>query len=152
MRCRVLSYVIARAGCRRGASGLIQTRGFTTSFNSTGKLASEPVIWHMEQMLENLSMPKSFLRSFLPSAEILGPEYLISPETKYARWDVARVREPYCNKLVIDNRNSIGNAAKLPFRDRSVLVKDTGHRSGTSERKLLQTGFGEFKPEAGPVR
>lgn len=65
---------------------------------------------------------------------------------------IARVREPYCNKLVIDNLNSIGNAAKLPFRDRSVLVKDAGHRSGTSERKLLQAGFGEFKTEAGPVR
>src|ERR1700722_12046617 len=66
--------------------------------------------------------------------------------------DIARVREPYCNKLVIDNLISIGNAAKLPFRDRSVLVKDTGHRSGTSERRLLQAGFGEFKTEAGPVR
>ena len=92
-------------------SGLIQPCGFTTWFNSTG----------VEQMLENLSMPKSFLRSFLPSAEILDPEYPISP-------------------------------AKLPFRDRSVLVKDTGHRSGTSERKLLQAGFGEFKTEAGPIR
>jgi len=124
-------------------SGLIQLCGFTTWFNSTG----------VEQMLENLSMPKSFLRSFLPSAEILDPEYPISPETEItARWDVARVREPYCNKLVIDNLNSIGNAAKLPFGDRSVLMKDTGHRSRTSERKLLQTGFGEFKTEAGPVR
>src|SRR5579864_5392789 len=66
--------------------------------------------------------------------------------------DIARVREPYCNKLVLDNLNSIRNAAKLPFRDRSVLVKDTRHRSGTSERKLLQAGFGEFKTEAGPVR
>ncbi len=65
---------------------------------------------------------------------------------------IARVRELCGNTLVIKNLISIGNAAKLPFRDRSVLVKDTGHRSGTSERKLLQAGFGEFKTEAGPVR
>ena len=65
--------------------------------------------------------------------------------------EIAQVREPYCNKLVIDNVNSI-NAAKLPFRDRSILVKDTGHRPGTSKRKLLQAGFGELKTEAGPVR